>query len=332
MANQKKIFPGLVGLSLIVTFCVITLGAYVRLTDAGLGCPDWPGCYGNLLNMPQSNAEIEVAQARYPGQPFDTGKVWREMAHRYLAGVLGLLILAVVFTGWHIARRGLLLLLSSVVVLQALLGMWTVTLLLQPLIVVLHLLGGFAVLSLLWWIYLDRKRTLSTAASPPPKKLLYAVYGGIFLLLIQIVLGGWTSSNYAALACPDFPTCHGQWWPQADFAAGFTLDIRDGINYEYGILEGSARTAIHFVHRLGAIFVLLYFSVLIIFVFVSRPPKQLRGAAIVTAAALLVQVALGVSNVLYMLPLSIAVAHNGVAAILLLCTLLLAKSLRPAPR
>ncbi len=332
MADQRKIFSGALALSLITAFCVITLGAYVRLTDAGLGCPDWPGCYGNLLAMPQSGAEIEAAQARYPQRPLDTGKVWREMAHRYLAGFLGLLILAVVFAGWRIARRGLLVLLSATVVLQALLGMWTVTLLLQPLIVVLHLLGGFAVLSLLWWIYLDRKRTLQTSASPPTKGLGYAVYGGILLLLVQIALGGWTSSNYAALACPDFPTCHGQWWPPADFAAGFTPDARAGVNYEHGLLETPARTAIHLAHRLGAAFVLLYFSILIVFVLARRSAKPLQAAALATAAALLLQLTLGVVNVLCMLPLPIAVAHNGVAAILLLCALSLAKGLRDTPR
>ena len=327
MADNRKFFSHLVSLTLLTTFCVIILGAYVRLTDAGLGCPDWPGCYGNLINLPQSSAEIEAAQARYPERPFDIGKAWREMAHRYLAGFLGLLILATVIAGWRVVSRGILLVLSAVVILQALLGMWTVTLLLQPLIVVSHLLGGFTVLSLLWWIYLDQKKVSRSIGPPPMKGLLYATYGAIFLLLVQITLGGWTSSNYAALACSDFPTCHGQWWPSADFAEGFALNMRTGTDYEYGVLDNPARTAIHFTHRLGALLVLLYFSALLIFVFMCCPAKSMRKIAAVTAIVLLGQITLGVSNVLYVLPLPVAVAHNGVAAILLLCTLSLARNL-----
>lgn len=295
----------------------------MRLTDAGLGCPDWPGCYGQLIDVPSD----ETAQARYPDWPLDAGKAGRELAHRYLAGFLGLLILAVVVSGWRTARRGLLLALAGVVVLQVLLGMWTVTLLLQPLIVVLHLLGGFAVLAVLWWLCLDRRRI----APPQKSPLLNAAYGGIFLLLLQIALGGWTSANYAALACPDFPLCQGEWWPRADFAGAFAFDMREGVNYEHGVLEHPARTAIHLSHRLGAAVVAAFLAVLLASVAARSAAAPVRRAVAATAVALFAQLMLGVLNVLLVLPLPLAVAHNGAAALLLVCMLSLVRSLQSAP-
>ncbi len=318
-----------------MTLAVIVLGAYVRLTDAGLGCPDWPGCYGQLLGVPEQIPEW--AQSTYSARPLDAGKAWREVAHRYLAGFLGLLIFAL--AAFAVARRRepgqrlwLPLALALVVVAQALLGMWTVTLLLQPLVVVAHLLGGFTVLALLWWLCLDHW-FVPRARPARPSALTVAVLLGSVLLVVQIALGGWTSANYAALACADFPLCNGQWWPatRADFAEGFRLPLASGVDYEHGTLASPARVAVHFGHRLGALAVTVYLTCLLVAVFVAAPAPSrglVRGTAVGVALLLGAQVALGVSNVVYQLPLAVAVAHNATAALLFLALLTLVRVLQ----
>ena len=301
-----------------LAFVVVVVGAWVRLTDAGLGCPDWPGCYGRFL-VPideQVQAEIEML---FPERPIDVGKAWREMFHRYLASALGLVCVALAALSWMNRRdpmqpRRLPLILLSLVIFQGVLGMWTVTMLLKPIIVLFHLLGGLATLGLLSWMSEWR----AGAIGPVPVPIRLGTIA-VIALFMQIALGGWTSTNYAALACPDFPTCQTQWWPQvADFREGFVLWRGVGIDYEGGILDHPARVAIHFTHRLGAIlaaFLVGFFGWRLF----RENSAKLDGALIVLA--LVAQLFIGASVIIFGVPLAVAVAHNGGAALLLLVVL-----------
>ncbi|CAD5106685.1 COX15/CtaA family protein [Zestomonas carbonaria] len=306
---------------------VVLLGAYTRLTHAGLGCPDWPGCYG-FLGVPMSEHKQALAEARFPDAPVEVAKGWYEMIHRYFAGTLGLVILALAVQA--LRRRDepgqplkLPLLLLGLVILQAAFGMWTVTLKLWPQVVTAHLLGGFATLALLFLLTL--RLSGAFPALPALSTRLRALAGVALALVIgQIALGGWVSSNYAAVACVDLPTCHGEWWPAMDFANGFHLTQHIGPNYLGGQLDSDARTAIHMSHRLGALLVTLVLLVL---------AWRLHAAGLGRLAALLVlalaaQVGLGISNVLLHLPLPVAVAHNGGGAALLLALVLVNYRLR----
>ena len=311
--NYKK----LVIAAVCLTFVVVIVGAYVRLQDAGLGCPDWPGCYGHLVGVPQSAEEIGRAEQVFPQRPVETHKAWKEMFHRYLAGALGFLIFAIMLTAWRQRRtlRQSPWLPTSIVALvgvQATLGMWTVTMLLKPVIVTLHLLGGMATLALLTWLAL-RQTTLPPTPAGALRLRPWAV-AGLVILICQITLGGWVSTNYAALACRDFPTCHGGWLPAMDFAHGFHLMRELGMTAAGVPLALDALTAIHWAHRVGALVTFLYIGALA--VALMRVPGCLRlGGAL--ALLLAVQISLGIANVLLTLPLPVAVAHNGVAAALL---------------
>jgi len=318
------VFTRLLFTTLILAVLVIVVGAWVRLTDAGLGCPDWPGCYGYLTSLPETQQEIEAATAQDPRGSYDAGKAMREMTHRYLAGALGLMILgltALCFWGRGNSRlTRMMSALLALVVFQALLGMWTVTLQLKPLIVALHLLGGFATLSLLWWLWMRHRQWPTPSDTGPPllHKLCLLVIG---VLVVQIFLGGWTSSNYAALACPDFPTCRGQWWPDSiNFSEAFVLWRGLGINYEFGVLDSPARTAIHVTHRIGALVTTLAILWLAIASIRTKIPV-LRRCAVAQLHLLVLQLALGIGNVTLQLPIAIATAHNIVAAFLLLSLL-----------
>lgn len=304
----------------ILTLGVVVLGAFVRLTDAGLGCPDWPGCYGQL-DVPRTTEQIERANQAFPERPVEITKAWIEMIHRYVAGILGLMIAAIAVIAWrrrHLGVRvGLPFALLALVIFQSLLGMWTVTLLLKPAIVTAHLIGGLTTLTLLFLFTLTHAPRLPSMAAPPAVGRLAGFALGV--LIIQIVLGGWTSTNYAALACPDFPTCQQQWWPDMDFGTGFTpWQEGIGVDYEHGILESPARTAIHKVHRLGAIVAALVIGGLALACLVARRPPALRAAGATILVVLAAQLALGIGNVVYHLPLWMATAHNGGAALLLL--------------
>ncbi|WP_217475565.1 COX15/CtaA family protein [Stutzerimonas stutzeri] len=319
---------------------VVLLGAYTRLTHAGLGCPDWPGCYG-FLAVPMSEQAQSLAALRFPDAPVEVHKGWNEMVHRYFAGALGLVILTLAVQA--LRRRSqpgqpvkLPLVLLAVVITQAAFGMWTVTLQLWPQVVTAHLLGGFTTLSLLFLLTL-RLSGASPALRAVPARIRGLAMLGLLAVVIQVALGGWVSSNYAAVACTDFPTCHGEWWPEMDFANAFNLTHHDiGPNYLGGLLFGEARTAIHFTHRLGALTVTMLLLVLSGQLWRNGMPR-LAGLLL---AALALQVGLGISNVLLNLPLAVAVAHNGGGALLLLVLVLINYRLHtsreaavaPAPR
>jgi len=307
---------------------VIMLGAWTRLVDAGLGCPDWPGCYG-FLTVPQSEASIAVANARFPETPVDVAKGWPEMIHRYAAGVLGLVVFGLAAAAVRNRQSRvpvkLPLFIAGFIVLQGAFGMWTVTLKLWPQVVALHLLGGFTTLSMLFLLTL-RLRILAQgrppgAASPQQALARFRpwLYGGLLLVILQIALGAWTAANYAAVACTDLPTCQGQWWPEGmDFRHGFDFAQQVGPNYLGGQLTADGRVAIHVTHRLGALIVLLYLGLLLLRLWQQRRDSRLASSILLVLAALLVQVSLGLVNVWLHLPLAIAVAHNAMGAGLLL--------------
>ena len=286
---------------------MVVLGAYTRLVDAGLGCPDWPGCYG-FLAVPQSEAEIAVANSRFPEAPFDTAKAWPEMVHRYAATGLGLTILLML--GMAVIGRSALAVPVALVVLvivQGIFGAWTVTLKLWPQVVTAHLLGGFATVALLAQYLINQNVVPASTISSRAFRL--AVYVAV-LLVLQITLGGWTSANYAALACPDFPLCHGQLIPDSNWLRGFNIFQSIGPNYLGGELSNEARIAIQFAHRLGALALSVATFGLI---FTAR--GWIRWALGLT---LLVQLSLGAANVLFGLALAVAIAHNFVALLFLI--------------
>ena len=311
-------FVRLARIGAVLALAVVMLGAYVRLSDAGLGCPDWPGCYGRLV-VPHPETSAEELGQEYT-RPLEHGKAWREMIHRYLASTLGLVCVSLAFIAWRNRRdpeqpKRVPAALVALVIFQGLLGMWTVTLLLKPIVVVAHLLGGLATLALL--ASLGRWRS---ARFPAPTPALRALgLAAAAALVLQISLGGWTSANYAALACPDFPKCQTQWWPAvADFKEAFVLWRGIGIDYEGGVLDHPARVAVHFTHRLGALLAAVLIA-LLGFRLVEKVATRADGAAVL--AALVLQLSLGVSIVWFGVPLGVAVLHNGVAALLLLAVI-----------
>jgi cytochrome c oxidase assembly protein subunit 15 len=303
--------------ALILTFAVVSLGAYVRLSDAGLGCPDWPGCYGKVSPL-HAAEQIEAEWFARPHGPVSHAKAWKEMVHRYFAGTLGLLVLAIaILAHWRRREapggRGLPGVLLGLIVFQALLGMWTVTELLKPVVVTAHLLGGMATLAFLLWLWLRESGPPSPQQAAHPAPLRAAAMLGLALVVVQIALGGWVSTNYAALACADFPLCRGAWMPALEFT-GFTLHRPLGETPSGELLSLTALTTIHWGHRVMALVVAVYLAGLVVWLVRER---GLAGAAVLVAALLLLQVTLGIANVLLSLPLPVAVAHNAGSAMLL---------------
>ena len=286
---------------------VVVLGAYTRLVDAGLGCPDWPGCYG-FLTVPQSEADIAAANQLFPDTPLEADKAWPEMVHRYAATLLGIVILMIL--GVAVVGRQALALpiaLTILVIAQGIFGAWTVTLKLWPQVVTAHLLGGFATVAMLW-IYLIKQNVVSHVDLP--NTAFQAAVLVFVVLVLQIALGGWTSSNYAALACPDFPLCHGQLIPDMAWFKGFNIFQDIGPNYLGGELSSEARIAIQFTHRVVAL--VLVGTTIWLMTRLTRGMRWTLGAVLIT------QFTLGVSNVWFNLPLVIATTHNFVALVYLL--------------
>ncbi|WP_127019249.1 COX15/CtaA family protein [Rheinheimera mangrovi] len=303
----------LVSCALVLAMLVILLGAYTRLTDAGLGCPDWPGCYG-FLKVPEQAHHIEQAEALYPDRPVESHKAWNEMIHRYFAGTLGLLILAIFLLSLKQKRLLLPTVLLGLVIFQAALGMWTVTLALHPVVVMGHLLGGFSLLSLLalyWW----QLQPAPFIAVKPSLKLLF--WPVLLVLVAQIALGGWTAANYAALACIQLPVCEAGWAGQLNFDEAFSLHLGYD-NYEYGVMSQSARATVHVMHRVGAVVTLLVVAAYAIALW-RNSSGLIKNMASIVLLLLVLQFSLGLANVVLHLPLANAVAHNFVAANLVMC-------------
>jgi len=346
MSSGLSLFRRFNLLAFSLCFVVIVFGAYVRLSDAGLGCPDWPGCYGHV-GVPSSEEHVALANQAFPERPVEAHKGWKEMIHRYIASTLGLLIVVQAVWALFLRRQGVPVgvawLLVPLVMFQGVLGMWTVTWQLKPLAVTGHLLGGMSTLALLFWLRLSLPKSGTVPAvaaarreprnereamnqladsageggdSALPGWLRKLAVAGLLVVAVQIFLGGWTSTNYAALACPDLPTCHGQWLPPTDYKEAYTLWRGLGINYEYGVLDNLARVTIHFTHRLGALVVTLVLGLLGV-ALLRRGGRWYRyGHAVL--GALVLQVVIGISVVHWQLPLLLADAHNAGAAILLL--------------
>lgn len=355
-------FHRIAWLAVALALGVIVFGAFVRLSNAGLSCPDWPTCYGRASWPTAASQAVDHAATAI--RPVEVHKAWREQLHRMLAGALGVLVLVLALLAARKRKHGVLQVLAAavlvalaiplymrgqhaaasalavageavllfaalrwsnvdlsrtaaltlaVIIFQALLGMWTVTWLLKPIVVMGHLLGGLATFALLAW--------MAWRATHLPIRLVDArtlrcwVVVVLSLLVVQIALGGWTSANYAALACAnDFPKCVGQWWPPHDFREGFVLWRGVGVDYEGGVLDGASRIAIQMAHRMMA--VAAFAGLIALAVKLLRTPG-LRGWAVLLGVLACAQVALGIANVVLSLPLDVAVAHNAGAALLL---------------
>lgn len=322
-SNRKPAFR-LALLATALAIVVVGLGAFTRLSHAGLGCPDWPGCYGHVW-APEAEHEIAQANAAYPDMPVQLDKTWPEMVHRYFAGSLVMLTIAILILAIKHRHKPaqplkLPIFILAFIVLQAAFGMWTVTLKLWPQIVTAHLLGGFTMLSLLWLLTLrldNQTWQLSDRDVGRSGALRLWTVLGLIIVAMQISLGGWTTSNYAALACPDFPTCQTHWLPPMDIAAGFNIFQHIGPNYLGGVMDNSARVAIHFMHRAGAMITAI-FTLMLAWRLFRLDLSAAKHMALVLVTILIAQIALGISNVVFGFPLAVAVAHNLTGALLLL--------------
>ena len=325
---QPTSFRRLCLLGALLALCVVVLGAWVRLSHAGLGCPDWPGCYGHLT-VGNAVENAVAANAAHPERPLEADKAVKEMVHRYFASALGLLIVLAAVLAFRNRRDPaqpvrLPAVLVLLVVFQGLLGMWTVTLLLKPLIVSAHLVGGLTTMSLLWWLSFDARPGERPAVE---RGLRTWAIVGLVALALQIMLGGWVSTNYSAMACPDFPTCQASFWPDMDFSDAFVLWRGLGIDYEGGVLEHPARVAIHFTHRIGAVVVALVLGYLSWLTLRTGQSRAVRTAGAIVGVVLVTQLVVGPLMVVKTFPLWLATAHNAVAALLLLSVVALARFL-----
>ncbi len=313
-----NLYRKLILAALLLTLGLVALGAHVRLSDAGLGCPDWPACYGKITPL-HAGGHVSEALAQSPAGPAGHARVWKETVHRYFAGLLGLLVLgiAVLAIKRRHETRGTPLLpiaLLALIVFQALLGMWTVTEPLKPFIATGRLIGGMATLALLAWLW-QRESGPSLAGMADVRPLRAWGVLALAVVAIQIVLGSWVGANHAALACTDFPLCHGEWVPEMHFGPAFTLHREPGLGLSGGLLPPQALTAIHWTHRLWAVAVLVLVGAMAV--------KLMRQRGLCVFGALLglllaAQIGMGAVGVRSSLPLALAVAHNLGASLLLL--------------
>lgn len=319
---EKRITLYLSSIAVVLAFVVVVLGAYTRLTHAGLGCPDWPGCYGKMV-VPATPHAISHAEKLFPARPIEPTKAWTEMVHRYAAGTLGMIILSLFVLAWRgkaSDKRKVVLpsVIVALVALQAALGRWTVTWKLLPTVVMGHLLGGLTILACLWWLRLRVTKVegkLEAVSSLPIRGWAVA---GMIIVFSQIALGGWVSANYAGLSCVGLPFCNGSMLPHLNFHGAFVFATSIGKNYQGGVLDSSTRMTIQVIHRIGAAVTLLYVVSLAIWVMRKTRSIWQKKIAISMLSLVGLQFVLGVINVIDYLPLSIAVAHNAVAALLLL--------------
>lgn len=302
---------------------VIGLGAFTRLIDAGLGCPDWPGCYGHLI-APFTNSMPDQMSQLYRSTVFDVYKAWAEMIHRYFAAILGFIILYVVYLIFHKVRHRQNILLGCTLLIllayQIFLGQWTVTYKLLPIVVTQHLLGGFLILTSLWLIYLNNRHGLLNVGTQKYGGIRWAALLGLIVLFLQILLGAWTSTNYASLSCPDFPFClNSQPLMKMHIKEAFTIFPAFDVNYEGGVLSEAVRQTIQMMHRLGALIVTLYWFGFTAYCMTKiRVETDIIQLIYLIWGLLLTQIGIGMINIIYKLPVMTAVGHNLVAVLLLL--------------
>lgn len=314
MDNQvdktAKILVGLALFTAILAFLVVILGAYTRLKDSGLGCPDWPGCYHQVM-VPMTKNAIQQAQKLYPTKPVQINKAWIEMVHRYAACLVGLLIIVLGILSIH--RKMIVpMALVILVIFQVTLGMWTVTTKLLPIVVMAHLLGGLTILSLLWWFHLRVGNYFLTANIAKQTILRSVAIIGLSIVILQIILGSWTSANYAALVCPNFPFCSS--------AAIFHSNFKEAFNFLHSghVLSHSALATIQMTHRTGGLITAICIGALSIYLILMKNKLILQKLGIVMLLLLIVQLGLGIMNIEFVLPLPIAILHHTIAAMLLL--------------
>jgi heme a synthase len=317
--SARARYRRIVFLTWFLTLDLIMFGAFVRLTDSGLGCPDWPGCYGSVSPIGALDSIREAAQAM-PDGPVTLPKAWIEMIHRYVGALLGFLIILIVALGWR--KRSALgyspkLAIATLVAvcIQGAFGAWTVTHQLMPAVVTAHLFGGMTLLGMMTWLA-ARERAYAKPAAATLTCRPWAIFG-LLLLAVQIVLGGWVSTNYAALACMDFPTCHGSWIPEMDLRNGFSVVRGLGEMPNGEMISQTALTAIHWAHRN---FAFVVFAVLGILAWRLLSDQGTRGPARLVLVLLGAQLFTGLTTIFFHWPLLIAVLHNGGAAGLVLAT------------
>lgn len=308
----------------ILGFAVVLLGAYARLVDGGLGCPDWPGCFGNW-RVPAYSEELNKAMLLFAGIGFEESKAWAEMIHRYAAFCLGIMVITISFynifnyksTSLNFTLTNIALL--CLILFQAALGMWTVTMKLLPLVVMSHLIGGMTITVIVWWLYsyYQRLERIDITAAVRNKYLKYTIIA-IIITYMQIILGGWTTANYASLICPDFPFCQGELMPAMNFSSAFNLFKPIGVNYQGGALTTAARTAIHITHRVGAIITFTYLLTFATILSTNCRDRSVQSLSIALLLLIFLQVAFGIANVFSKAQVFIALVHNGLALSLLL--------------